>query len=66
MLPSEEWTRRTGTPPVVQGLDWFTDGSRIEGTGAAVYGKSVGKRLSISLEKYAKFFEAQIYDGLCL
>lgn len=51
MMPREEWTRGPGTPTVVQGLVWFTDGSTMEGTGAAVYGKSVGRRLSISLER---------------
>ena len=29
MLTREDWTRGTGTPPVVKGLIWFTDGSRI-------------------------------------
>jgi hypothetical protein len=61
MLPREEWTRGPGTPPVVKGLFYFTYGSRMEGTGAAVYGQSVGRRLSISLERYAKFFQAEIY-----
>ena len=32
MLTREDWTRGTGTPPVVKGLVWFTDGSRMEGT----------------------------------
>jgi len=40
MLIREEWTRRTGTPPVVKGLIWFTYGSRMkEGTGTGVCGK---------------------------
>jgi len=64
LLTTEEWTRGTGSPPVVQGLVWFTEGSRMEGTGAALYGKSVGRRLSISLESYAKFFQPDIYDVL--
>jgi hypothetical protein len=39
VLTREEWTRSPGTPPVVKGLVWFTDGSRTkEGTGAGVYG----------------------------
>jgi len=39
MLATEEWTRSPGTPPVVKGLVWFTDGSRTaEWTGAGVYG----------------------------
>ena len=49
MLTMEDWTRGTGMP-VVQGLVWFTDGSRMmEGTGAGVYRQSVGRRLSFSL-----------------
>jgi hypothetical protein len=39
MLTREDWTRGTGTPPVVKGLVWFTDGCRMkEGTRAGVYG----------------------------
>ena len=35
MMTREEWTRGPGTPPVIKGLVWFTDGSRMkEGTGA--------------------------------
>jgi hypothetical protein len=38
MLTTEDWTRGTGTPPVIKGLVWFTDGSRMkEGTEAGVY-----------------------------
>jgi len=29
MVTREEWTRGPGTPPVVKGLVWFTDGSRM-------------------------------------
>ena len=37
MLPREEWTKETGTPPVVKGLICFTDGSRMKkGTEAGV------------------------------
>jgi len=62
MLPREEWTRGTGTPPVVEGFIWFTDGSRMKkGTGAGVYGQSVGRRLSISLGRYATVFQVAIY-----
>ena len=61
MLTMEDWTRGTGTI-VVQGLVWFTDGSRMkEGTGAGVYGQSVGRRLSFSLGRYAIVFQAEIY-----
>jgi hypothetical protein len=39
MLAREEWTRSPGTPPVVKGLDWFTDGSRTgEGPGGGGLG----------------------------
>jgi hypothetical protein len=31
MLIREDWTKATGAPPVVQGLDWFTDGVQDEG-----------------------------------
>ena len=64
MLTREEWTKGTGTPPVVKGLVWFTDGSRMEGTRAAVYGQSVGRRLNISLGRYATVFQAEIYASL--
>jgi hypothetical protein len=52
MLAREEWARCPGTPPMVKGLMWYTDGSKTtEGTG--VYGQSVNRRLSIPLGKYA-------------
>jgi hypothetical protein len=39
----------------------FGDGSRsAEGIGAGVYGKSVGRRLSISLGKHATVFQAEV------
>jgi len=42
---------------VVNRLVWFIDGSRTtEGTGAGVYGKSLGRRLSTSLENMLQFF----------
>jgi len=57
MLTREEWTRVPGTPCVVKGLVWFTDGSRsAEGTGAGVFGQSVNRRLSFSLGKPATVF----------
>jgi len=62
MLTREEWTRSPGTPPVVKGLFWFTDGSRTEeGTGAEVFGQSVNRRLSISLGKHTTVFQAEVY-----
>jgi len=33
MLTREEWTKGTGTPPLVKGLVWFTDECKMEGTG---------------------------------
>jgi len=58
----EEWTWGIGTPPVVKVLVWFTDGSRIkEGTGAGIYGQSVGRRLTICLGRYATVFQAEIF-----
>jgi ribonuclease HI len=62
-LTKEDWTKGTGTPPVVKGLVWFTDGSKMQGggTGAGVYGHSVRRRPSFSLGKYATVFQAEIY-----
>jgi hypothetical protein len=60
MLTRKHCTKGTGTPPVVKGLVWFTDGSKMEGTMAGVYGQSVG-RLGFSLRRYATFFLAEIY-----
>jgi len=60
-LTREDWTKGTGTP-VVKGLVWFTDGSKMkEGSGAGVYGKSMGRRLSFSLGRYVTVFQAEIY-----
>jgi hypothetical protein len=54
MLAREEWTKGTGTIPMVKGLVWYTDGSKTaEGTGAGFYGQSVKRRLSIPLRKHA-------------
>jgi len=61
MLTTEDWTKVTGTPPVVKGLVWFTDGSKMEGTGAGVYGQFAGRRLSFSLGRYATVFQTEIY-----
>jgi hypothetical protein len=62
MLAREEWTRSPGTPPVVKGLVWYTDGSRTaERTEAEVYVQSVNRRLSIPLGKYATVFQAEVY-----
>jgi len=62
VLTRGDWTRGTGAPPVVKGVVWFTDGSKMrEGTRAGVYGQSVGRRLSFSLGRYATVFQAEIY-----
>ena len=62
MLAREDWTKRTGSPPAVKGLIWFTDGSKIrEGTGAGVYGQSMRRRLSFSVGRYVTVFQAEIY-----
>jgi hypothetical protein len=31
MLTREDWTKGTGTPPMIKGHVWFTDGSRMRG-----------------------------------
>jgi len=62
MLTRVESIRGHGTHPVVKGLAWFTDGSRMkEGTGPGVYGQSSGIRLNIALGKYAAVLQAEIY-----
>jgi len=62
MLTRKDWTKGTGTPPVVKGLIWFTDGSKMkEGSGAGVYGQSVGRRLCFSRGRYATVFQVEIY-----
>jgi ribonuclease HI len=62
MLTRKDWTKGTGTPPVVKGLVWFTDGSKMkEGTRAGVHGQSVGRRFSFSRGRYATVFQSEIY-----
>lgn len=61
-LTREEWIRGPGTPPVVKGFAWFTDGSRTEKrTRAGVYGQSLERRLSISLGKHDTVFQTGVY-----
>ena len=56
MPTREEWTRGPVTP-VVKGFFCFNDVSRMmEVTRAVVYGKSLGRRLRISLENMLQFF----------
>ena len=65
MLTREEWITEPGTPPVVKVLVWFTDRFRKkELTGAEVYGQSLGRRVSITLGKYATVFQAEVHDVL--
>jgi hypothetical protein len=65
MLTTGEWARGTGTPHLLKGLIWFTDGSRMkEGAGAGVYAQSVGRGLRISLGRYATVFQTEIYGIL--
>ena len=62
MLTREEWTKGTGALPVIKGIVWFTDGSRMKGgTGAGVYRQSVGRRLSFSLGRHSTVFQADTY-----
>jgi hypothetical protein len=62
VLTREDWTTGTGTPPMIKGHVWFTDGSWMRGaTGAGVYGQSIGRRLSFSLGKYATVFQAEVF-----
>jgi hypothetical protein len=62
MLAREEWARCPGTPPMVKGLVWYTDGYKTaEGTGAGVYEQSVNRRLSIPLGEHATVFQAEVY-----
>jgi len=62
ILMRKDWTKANGAPPAVNGLVWFTDGSKMrEGTRAGVYGQSVRRRLSFSLGRYATVFQAEIY-----
>jgi hypothetical protein len=61
-LTREEWTRGPGTPPVIKGLVWFTDGSKMmEGTGAGVYGQSLGRWPSTNLGKHATFSQVEVH-----
>jgi hypothetical protein len=60
MLTRDDWTKGTGTSPVVKGLIWFTDGSSMgERVGAGVYGQSGERRRSLG--RYATVFQAEIY-----
>jgi hypothetical protein len=62
MLTREEWTKGSGSPPVIKGLVWYTDGSRMQGgrAGAGIYGQSLVRTLSISVGKYVTVFQAEI------
>jgi hypothetical protein len=61
-LTTAEWTKEPGSPLVVKGLVWYTDGARMQGvggTGAGVYGQFLSPRLSISLGIYVTVFQAE-------
>ena len=61
-MTREKLTKATGTPPAVKGLVWFTDGSRMKaGTRAGACRQSVGRKLSISLGRYATVFQSEIH-----
>jgi len=60
MLTREDWTKATCIP-AVEGLAWYTDGSKMrQGIEAGVYGQSVGRRLSFSLGRYATVLQAEL------
>ena len=61
MFTREERTRGRGILPLVKGFVWFTDGPRMEESGAVVYGQSLGRRLIIFLGRYATVLQAEIY-----
>jgi hypothetical protein len=61
MLTGEEWTKVTGTP-TVKGIVWFTDGSKMkEGNGAGVYGQSVRRSFSFSMERHFSVFQTETH-----
>jgi hypothetical protein len=61
MLAREEWVTCPGTPPMVNGLVWDTDGSKTGGDWGGVYRQSVNRWLSIPLGKHATVFQAEVY-----
>jgi ribonuclease HI len=61
MLTREEWTRGSRSPLEIKGLIWYTDGSKMEGTGVGVFGQSIKRRLSFSLGRHTTVFQAEIY-----
>ena len=64
MLTKQDWTKATCTPTVKR-LGWYKDWSKMrDGTGAGVYGQSVGRRLSYFLGRYTAVFQAEIYATL--
>lgn len=42
VLTREEWTKGSGSPPVLKGLFWYTNGSRTRGGGGGLRPESVG------------------------
>jgi hypothetical protein len=65
ILTRKEWTKGPGSPHVVKGLVWYTDGSGTQGGGQGP--ESMGSPRvggSVSLEKYVTVFQAEIYTIL--
>jgi hypothetical protein len=59
----EDWTRGTGTPPVVKGLIWLIDGSKMEGGDWRLWA-ICGKKAQFSLGRDVTVFQAEIYTIL--
>jgi len=64
MLNIEEWTRGPGNPLQSRGSSVVQLGPGSSEAGSSVHGQSVGRRLSISLEKYVTVFQAAVYPIL--
>jgi hypothetical protein len=55
-----EWKK--GFKPDINGLIWYTDGSKTKkGTGAEVYCHGAKRKLSFSLGQYTTVFQAKVY-----
>jgi len=65
MLTREEWTARTGDPPAIKGLIWFTDRSRMR---EGIRTRVCGKEAQFFPGKMCYGFPGQniCYLGLCL
>jgi hypothetical protein len=68
MLTKEKCSRGPGTPPIVKGLVWYTDGSRMwEGNLGWSLGEIFGKKTQYLSRKIHHSFPGQdmCYLGLC-